>query len=69
MIKTTKASAIIQNIKPITDPITKKIQAARAGGDMMKAQTLTKELHAIYKESGANPFTPVLGLLQVKHNR
>jgi YidC/Oxa1 family membrane protein insertase len=65
MVKVTRASATIQNIKPITDPITEKIKEARKDGDMATAQALTKELHQVYKNSGANPFTPVLALLQV----
>jgi len=65
MVKVQRASAIIQNLKPKSDPLTAEIKKLREEGDMPMATQKTRDLQALFKANNVSPLTPVLGLIQM----
>ncbi|KAJ3291356.1 Mitochondrial inner membrane protein oxa1l [Borealophlyctis nickersoniae] len=64
IIKVSRSTAKIQNLKPVTQPIQEALSRAKASGDRMEAMKQQKKMMAVFKDNKVSPLAPVLGLAQ-----
>jgi YidC/Oxa1 family membrane protein insertase len=64
VVKTQRAGAMMNNLKPVIQPLQDEMNRHQKAKDHAAMQTTMLKMRAIYKEAGTSPFTMLWGLVQ-----
>jgi YidC/Oxa1 family membrane protein insertase len=65
VIKSQRAVAKIQNIKPVLTPLQEEMQRFQKEGNTIAYQKTAMKMKKVYGDAGVSPFAPLLGIAQV----